>query len=188
MKAFALTLALASFAASADHHSHDNTAGHGAHEHGHGQFNLVLDGDQLMLELQAPAADLIGFEHKASSDAEKAQLKQALARLNAADKLFALAPDAACKLTEQQVEVGHDEHDHDHDAAHEQDHDDHDGHEHADVHATYTFTCAKPDALKGITATLFGLYPTLQRLTVQGIVPGNQVAGELTPSDNTLSW
>ena len=72
MKAVTLLLAVATFAAHANHDEHESHS-HGAHEHGHGHLNLVVDGDQLMIELQAPAADLVGFEHAAKSDEEKAQ-------------------------------------------------------------------------------------------------------------------
>jgi hypothetical protein len=70
----------------ANHDEHDSH-GHGAHEHGHGHLNLVLDGNQLMIELQAPAADLVGFEHAAKSDEEKAQYAKAMAQLKQPDAL-----------------------------------------------------------------------------------------------------
>ncbi|MGL4932766.1 MAG: ZrgA family zinc uptake protein, partial [Aeromonas sp.] len=75
MKAVTLLLAAAAFGAHANQDEHES---HGAHEHGHGQLNLVVDGDQLMIELQAPAADLVGFEHAAKSDEEKAQYAKAV--------------------------------------------------------------------------------------------------------------
>ncbi|MGL5463191.1 MAG: ZrgA family zinc uptake protein, partial [Aeromonas veronii] len=80
MKAVTLLLAAAAFGAHANHDEHESHS-HGAHEHGHGHLNLVVDGDQLMIELQAPAADLVGFEHAAKSDEEKAQYAKAVARL-----------------------------------------------------------------------------------------------------------
>ncbi|MBZ6074048.1 MULTISPECIES: DUF2796 domain-containing protein [Aeromonas] len=189
MKRLALMMAAVAFSAAAHHDDHAN-AGHGAHEHGHGQLNLVLDGDQLMLELTAPAADLIGFEHAPRNDTEKARMDQALARLKSAEGLFVLTPAAGCTLTGQQVQAGHEEHDHDaDDHDHDHDHDAADHHEgHADMGATYTFTCQQPAALKGIEASLFTLYPSLEKLTVQGLIPGGQVAGELTPGNRTLGW
>ncbi|MGL4207100.1 MAG: ZrgA family zinc uptake protein, partial [Aeromonadaceae bacterium] len=56
-------------------HSHD------AHEHGHGQLNLALDGQQFLIEFQAPAADLVGFEKTATTAQEKQHYAGALARL-----------------------------------------------------------------------------------------------------------
>jgi len=99
MKAVTLLLAAAAFGAQANHDEHESHS-HGAHEHGHGHLNLVVDGNQLMIELQAPAADLVGFEHAARSDEDKAQHARAMARLQQPDTLFRLDPAAGCKLTQ----------------------------------------------------------------------------------------
>ena len=37
----------------------------GAHEHGHGNFNIAIEGKSVSMELEAPGADIVGFEHKA---------------------------------------------------------------------------------------------------------------------------
>ena len=42
--------------------------------------------------------------------------------------------------------------------------------------------------LNGLEATLFSLYPSLEKLSVQGILATGQTAAELTPSANKLSW
>ena len=186
MKAVALLLAAAAFGAHAKHDEHHGH-GHDAHEHGHGHLNLVLDGNRLMIELQAPAADLVGFEHAAKSDEEKAQYAQAVARLNQPDALFRFAQAAGCKLTQQESNTANKTHDHEKsDGGHDDHH--HDDAGHADMGAMYTYTCAQPDKLTGLEATLFSVYPSLEKLSVQGILPGSQTAAELTPSANKLSW
>ncbi|WP_429161110.1 DUF2796 domain-containing protein [Aeromonas media] len=194
MKAITLLLAAAAFGAQAHHDEHES---HGAHEHGHGHLNLVVDGNQLMIELQAPAADLVGFEHAAKSDEEKAQYAKAVARLQQPDALFRLDPAAGCKLTQQELQAAKEDHDHEHDHDHDHDHDkaasdEHEHHHdeagHADLGAMYTYTCATPAKLTGLEATLFSLYPSLEKLSVQGILPTGQTAAELTPSANKLSW
>ena len=173
MKAVTLLLAAAAFGAQANHDEHESHS-HGAHEHGHGHLNLVVDGNQLMIELQAPAADLVGFEHAARSDEDKAQHARAVARLQQPDTLFRLDPAAGCKLTQQELQAA------------KEDHDDEAGH--ADLGAMYTYTCATPAKLNGLEATLFAVYPSLEKLSVQGILPTGQTAAELTPSANKLSW
>lgn len=192
MKAVTLLLAAAAFGVQANHDEHDGH-GHGAHEHGHGHLNLVLDGNQLMIELQAPAADLVGFEHAAKSDEEKAQYAKAMAQLKQPDALFRFDPAAGCKLTQQELQAAKEEHDHDHDHDHQKSDGKHDEHQHddaghADMGAMYTYTCATPAKLTGLEATLFSVYPSLEKLSVQGILPSGQTAAELTPSANKLSW
>ncbi|MFM5702739.1 DUF2796 domain-containing protein [Aeromonas caviae] len=196
MKAVTLLLAAAAFGAQANHDEHESHS-HGAHEHGHGHLNLVLDGNQLMIELQAPAADLVGFEHAANTDEEKAQYAKAVARLQQPDALFRFDPAAGCKLTQQELQAAKEDHDHEHEHEHEHEHDKadgaHDEHHHddaghADMGAMYTYTCATPAKLNGLEATLFSLYPSLEKLSVQGILPTGQTAAELTPSANKLGW
>ena len=52
----------------ADEHDHEHEHGSlGAHEHGVGRLNAVLDGQALELEFDSPAMNLVGFEHKAQS-------------------------------------------------------------------------------------------------------------------------
>ncbi|WP_323906785.1 DUF2796 domain-containing protein [Aeromonas caviae] len=194
MKAVTLLLAAAAFGAQAHHDEHESHS-HGAHEHGHGHLNLVLDGNQLMIELQAPAADLVGFEHAVNTDEEKAQYAKAVARLQQPDALFRFDPAAGCKLTQQELQAAKEDHDHDHEHEHEHDkadgaHDEHhhDDAGHADMGAMYTYTCATPAKLTGLEATLFSLYPSLEKLSVQGILPTGQTAAELTPSANKLGW
>ncbi|MFB0595214.1 DUF2796 domain-containing protein [Aeromonas hydrophila] len=192
MKAVTLLLAAAAFGVQANHDEHDSH-GHGAHEHGHGHLNLVLDGNQLMIELQAPAADLVGFEYAAKSDEEKAQYAKAMAQLKQPDALFRFDPAAGCKLTQQELQAAKEDHDHDHDHDHQKSDGKHDEHQHddaghADMGAMYTYTCATPAKLTGLEATLFSVYPSLEKLSVQGILPSGQTAAELTPSANKLSW
>ncbi|WAF76219.1 DUF2796 domain-containing protein [Aeromonas dhakensis] len=192
MKAVTLLLAAAAFGVQANHDEHDSH-GHGAHEHGHGHLNLVLDGNQLMIELQAPAADLVGFEHAAKSDEEKAQYAKAVAQLKQPDALLRFDPAAGCTLTQQALQAAKEDHDHDHDHDHQKSDGKHDEHQHddaghADMGAMYTYTCAEPAKLTGLEATLFSIYPSLEKLSVQGILPSGQTAAELTPSANKLSW
>lgn len=192
MKAVTLLLAAAAFGVQANHDEHDSH-GHGAHEHGHGHLNLVLDGNQLMIELQAPAADLVGFEHAAKSDEEKAQYAKAVAQLKQPDALLRFDPAAGCTLTQQALQAAKEDHDHDHDHDHQKSDGKHDEHQHddaghADMGAMYTYTCAEPAKLTGLEATLFSVYPSLEKLSVQGILPSGQTSAELTPSANKLSW
>ncbi len=42
-----------------------------AHQHGKGILNIVLEGNTLLMELEAPGADIIGFEHTAKTATEK---------------------------------------------------------------------------------------------------------------------
>ena len=119
-----------------------------AHQHGHGNLNIAIEGSTLYIALETPGADIIGFEHPARSDDDKAAIEDAKGRLSDPIGLFGIPAEASCTLIEVSVEpVGyglgmdddhHDEHDHDdhdHDDHAEDAHDDdHDEHGHDEAH------------------------------------------------------
>lgn len=144
----------------------------GAHEHGHSALNIAIEGDRIEMELIAPGADIVGFEHAAESADDKAAVEQAEATLGEPLSLFVFSADAGCAVESASVEIEGEEHHDDHgDEAHaeEEHHDDHgdeahaehDHEEHGDeaghneFHAAYALTCSAPDGLDGIDFAAF---------------------------------
>ena len=83
---FALLPLHAAQAANHEHshaHAHEEHASLDAHEHGVASLNVALDGQTLEIQLQSPAMNLVGFEHEAKSEADKAWLVAATAPLAA---------------------------------------------------------------------------------------------------------
>lgn len=176
-------------AAQAHEHGHDHDHEHshdslGAHEHGVASLNAALDGNLLELQLESPAMNLVGFEHAAKSDADKAKVAAAKRELEQPITLFALN-SGDCKTTEVELEsplFGDADHDHDHD------HHAHEG-EHSDIHAHYRFECAKANELKQLDlAELFKRFPATEKIQVQLIGPNGQQGVELTPAQPRLSF
>lgn len=129
---FALTLAaLAATAAQAENRQLD------AHQHGHGALNFAFEGNSVAMELEAPGADIVGFEHPAENAADRALIDAAIAELANPLELFVMPAAAGCSVTAANVELHGDEHhaddhaDHD-DEAHHDDHDEHHDDEHHD--------------------------------------------------------
>ena len=108
-----------------------------AHVHGVGQMNFAIEGRHIHLELRAPGFDILGFE-SLSSDKQRQQLHQALARLKQS-ALWSLPDSAGCTMVEAESHVvGHDDHqkegDHKHNHksdSHQHDHHREDHHQHA---------------------------------------------------------
>ena len=193
----ALPFALLPLAALAAEHSHEHDHAHdhaehgslGAHEHGAAQLNVVLDGKVLELQLESPAMNLVGFEHAAKSDADKAKVAAAHGQLEQPQALFGLnAGD--CTISKQELEsplfADHaDTHEHKHDHDHETSHDS----EHSDIHAHYSLDCQKPEELKQLNlGELFKRFPATEKIQVQLIGPNGQQGLELTPAQPTLSF
>ena len=180
----------------AEDHDHDHEHGSlGAHEHGVGRLNAVLDGQTLELELDSPAMNLVGFEHVATTAADKAKVAAARKQLENPSALFNLPKAAGCVISSQELnsplfgdkpEADHDDDDHDHDAkdgAHEHHHD------HSEIHAHYQFTCATPTALSNLDLTqVFKTFPATQKIQVQLIGPGGQQGVDATATAATLKF
>ena len=172
----------------ADEHDHEHGS-LGAHEHGVGRLNAVLDGQTLELELQSPAMNLVGFEHAATTDADKAKVASVRARLEKPLVLFNLPKAAGCVVAMQELESplfgdkpdADDDHDEDAKGEHH--------HEHSEIHAHYQFTCAAPGALKTLDlANIFNTFPATQKIQVQLIGPSGQQGVEVTAKAAALKF
>lgn len=167
----------------------------GAHEHGVGRLNAALDGQTLELELESPAMNLVGFEHAATTDADKAKVAAARTRLENPLVLFNLPKAAGCKVATQELESPlfgdkPDADDHDDDDHAEADKDGHEHHhDHSEIHAHYQFSCSAPGALKTLDlATIFNTFPATQKIQVQLIGPSGQQGVEVTAKAASLNF
>jgi hypothetical protein len=171
----------------ADEHDHDHEHGSlGAHEHGVGRLNAALDGQTLELELDSPAMNLVGFEHAATTDADKAKVAAVRAQLEKPVALFSLAIAAGCVVASQELEsplFG------DKPEADDEDAKDEHHHDHSEIHAHYQFTCATPGALKTLDlANIFNAFPATQKIQVQLIGPSGQQGVEVTAKAASLKF
>ncbi|AUG43429.1 DUF2796 domain-containing protein [Pseudomonas chlororaphis] len=178
----------------AEKHDHDHEHGSlGAHEHGVARLNAALDGQTLELELESPAMNLVGFEHAASTDADKAKVDAVRAQLEKPLALFSLPPAAGCVVAQQELESPlfgdkPEDHDEDHDDAKDANGHEH-HHEHSEIHAHYQFTCATPGALKSLDlAGVFKTFPATQKIQVQLISPSGQQGVEATSKAASLKF
>ncbi|WP_339416996.1 MULTISPECIES: DUF2796 domain-containing protein [unclassified Pseudomonas] len=189
----ALPFALLPLAVAYAHDDHDHEHGSlGAHEHGVGRLNAVLDGQALELELDSPAMNLVGFEHVATSAADKAKVAAARKQLENPVALFNLPKAAGCVVGNQELnsplfgdkpEADHDHDDDAKDGAHEHHHD------HSEIHAHYQFTCATPTALSNLDLSqVFKTFPATQKIQVQLIGPSGQQGVEATATAATLKF
>ncbi|WP_120511808.1 zinc uptake protein ZrgA [Photobacterium salinisoli] len=180
---------------------------HEAHIHGQVELNMAQDGNDLLLEITAPAVDVIGFEHPPETEAEQQVLKDAVLKLNRPENLLAINAAAGCQLHEQHVshtlsehaethdhekhgDHDHDEHDehdeHDHHEGHDHhDHGKHSGHEHGEhgeFSIQYTYQCDTIDKLSTLTLKWFSQFPATEKIQLQAITAQGQQAATLTAS------
>jgi Protein of unknown function (DUF2796) len=132
----------------------------GKHEHGALKLDVAVDGNRLTIGMEAPLDNLLGFERAPRTDAERKAAADVLARLRSPDKgspLFTADAAAQCTLSKAEVqapvlEAGAKA-------------DSKDGH--ADLDASYEFTCAQPAELRALDVGLFDAYQRIRRIDVQ---------------------
>ncbi len=159
-----------------------------AHEHGAGVFNVAIEGKFLAMELEAPGADIVGFEHPAHSDKDKAAIRDAKSTLRDLAKIVALPAAADCKLTATNVALHTEGEDEDHDG-HDHDHEKHAEEEpgHTEFHAEYQLNCANPENLKTLSFTYFETFKNAQKLSVSIVSSSSQKKAEATHDNAAIS-
>lgn len=178
------------------HHDHDaEHRRHGAHVHGISALNLALEGDEIEIELDSPAANIVGFEHAPSSADDHAALDKAVARLKDGDTLFRFNDEAGCRMETATVSSAmlddqHEAESHTHEDKDEHDHDahEHDDETHSDIDAAYHFECDAPDKLTQLTVDLFEAFSGLEKIEVQYVIESKQGAAELTATDQVVKF
>jgi hypothetical protein len=160
----------------------------GAHEHGHGKLDVAIEGKRVSMALAVPGADIVGFEHEATTQEQKAKVEKAKKTLADALAVFALPAAAGCKLTEAKVEVGAEE-EHGHKSEHgakkdaggkaEEEH-------HSEFHAEYALSCEAPEKLTGIEFKYFKLFPGAEELDVNVASDKGQTKYEVTREKPSL--
>lgn len=71
---------------------------HVAHEHGRIIVNLILEGQSLVVELEAPAVHVLGFEHAPRSVTQKSKVAEINLWLESGKGLLNVPRDANCQL------------------------------------------------------------------------------------------
>ena len=154
---------------------------HEAHVHGKVEVNIAQDGQELLVEVTAPGADVVGFEHAPETAEQKKVFEQAIAQLNKPDELFGFK-NASCTLKFKSVtntlEDDHDDHKgHDHA---EHDHDDHEGHDHSEGgHGEFTveyhYQCSDIEKLDTVNTQWFSKFSNTKSMTVNLLTDSAQI-------------
>ncbi|MCF7455057.1 DUF2796 domain-containing protein [Vibrio sp. A1-1] len=171
---------------------------HGAHVHGHVEFNIAQDGKDLLVEITAPGADVVGFEHAPENEQQEQALKQAIATLEDSNTLFAINAQANCDIEEAYVNHNlsnpHEDHDHsEHDHDEHEHHDGHDAHNeehenggHGEFSVQYRFSCDQVNQLSHIQTDWFNQFPTTESINVNIFTDTMQSAIKLSKDNSQI--
>ena len=162
-----------------EHDDEDSHREHGAHEHGAALLLIAWSGNELAIDLETPAYNVLGFEHAPSSQAEQAQLEESLAAIQEG-ALLELTAEAECTLLSADVTTS---------LVEEEAEEDGDEETHSDIEAAYHIECGSPEELESLDAApLFAQFPNFESLRVQWISDSDQSATELTPAAPVLTF
>lgn len=169
------------------HEDEDEHREHSAHEHGVAELTVAWSGEEMAIDLQTPAYNVVGFEDVPTTDAEKVLLAESVAALEAGD-LLQPNPEAECLLVSAHVHTGLSEEAH----VDEEDEEDEDGHDtdsHSDIDVSYNLTCGQPDMIATLDASaLFAHFSNFENIQVQWVSDTQQSATTLTPDNPVLSF
>ncbi len=145
-----------------DHENHDHKNDHGAHEHGVSQLNISVSGKKVEIELASPGIDIVGFEHKPSSDEQRESVTKALAKLRQDSAMIVLPVAAKCATTDTHAHL------------------EQKTKNHAEFWVFLHFTCKNPGALDHLKVMAFSTFPNIKEVNAQAITPNGQFGAELT--------
>jgi hypothetical protein len=137
-----------------------------AHVHGVATLEAAVDGSRLVLALDIPLEDLVGFERAPKTDKERAAVQAAVAYF-ASGKAFVPNAEAGCRLAESKPELPT-------------------AGEHASLRALSTFECANAAALRSVTVALFDAFPKVRRIDAQVAGAKKQSGARLTAKGRQL--
>ncbi|MAK60374.1 MAG: hypothetical protein CMK09_05305 [Ponticaulis sp.] len=180
----------------------DHTRQARAHTHGEGEALIAIEGNELFIQIAAPAANFVSASGSVMTANEDGPLSFEAGDVASVEK------GANCSLESLVVENemlsggaehDHGEHDHDEHDHSEHDHDEHAGHdehdhdEHGDDHSghsnyllTYEATCANPDKIKSVDFTLFETWSGFEKLRTTFLTDDGSGAKTLTPSSTRM--
>lgn len=143
----------------------------GRHEHGLGTLELAIDGNDMFIDLDGPAGNFTGFEHRPSTPRQSAALTAALDTLRAGDDLFRTPLAAACRMISAAVSPPAN-----------------DDSGHADIEASWEFRCDNPAALLWVDTQLFAAFRNTKKLATRIVAPAGQMTVELNGDTTRIDF
>ena len=157
-----------------------------AHVHGEAELNIVFESRELLMELESPSFNLVGFEHEPKSLDQHKLVENTIESLKDFRRIASISPEADCKLVDASISTtmkglgdGRKEH-------HEDEHQHSAKEIHSEFSATYSLRCDKPENLKSIQLELFSTFELMEEIVVQMIIQGKQGFAELNPDNPNL--
>jgi Protein of unknown function (DUF2796) len=152
--------------------SGDGFEQHHAHEHGKVTLNIAVDSPTLSMELDAPAANVVGFEHAPRTSPERAAVANAPAFIRAGRSLIGVPPAAGCHFVNTEFTEPKWEPDNEPAAAESKTGAAHEAH--ADYEARFSFRCDHPELLAWLEPWLLLKLMNVTEARINILTPSGQ--------------
>jgi len=169
------------------------------HQHDLARLRISLEGNLLSLWLLAPLDGLVGFETAPRTARQRQAVKDLAARLHQPQTIFVSPAAAQCvpahvALASEVIEPSllaaqapaeappATEPSRRRTGANTP------SRGHADLDATISFRCGKPQSLSGLQVRMFDAFPALGRIDVDIVTPRGQSGARLSPNRTNLTW
>ncbi|MDG2115553.1 MAG: DUF2796 domain-containing protein [Porticoccaceae bacterium] len=174
-------IALKAGAESAHHHHDHDLPQQDAHLHGYVELTLALERGSLEIHLESPAVNIIGFEHKATSQKQLQTIEQARQTLEASVELFSF-DGGDCSLKQATADfpalAEHSAHDEEEHKTTEE--------SHSEITAHFEYDCEQDAGLDSINVNLIDHFPTIEKIKAMWVTDVKQGAVELTAKSNII--
>ncbi|MCB6184932.1 DUF2796 domain-containing protein [Leeia sp. TBRC 13508] len=165
-----------------------------AHQHGKASLDIAIEHNKVLVSLESPLDNLLGFEHAPKTPAEIQLAKKMASTLMSKNGVITLPTAANCKLSKVTLEsaaisaqyLGGKIAPEKENPFAESDNKPENGH--ADLDGSFEFTCANIQAISEIQVSLFQHFPHTQSVQVQLVSGKLQKAFTLTPKQNKIHF
>jgi hypothetical protein len=145
-----------------------------AHEHGEAKVNIAFEttkgSPKGVIEFEAPAESIVGFEYQARTAADQAKMAAALNTLKTRFSEMVILPAASqCKIVARSADVKSEAHNEKKKGGAKPE-------EHSEVHAMFDVQCAQPLAGKEIRFGFSKVFPRVHEAEVS-LLAGEQQSG-----------
>ena len=159
-------------------------AGQKAHVHGSSNLTVALENETLVVRIDSPLMDLVGFENEPKTKIQKGLLERAKEQLQKSDEVLVFK-GGSCVEQKSIVNLGHV---HTKNASNaEHDHSSHNDN-HREISAFYEFRCSKPKSLKQIEVLLFEEFPGMEKIKARWVNFDTQGEQTLLKNKNIINF
>jgi len=145
-----------------------------AHVHGVSHLTIALESQTLLVEINSPLMDIVGFEGEPRTKVQKDSLELATNKLRRIGNVL-IFKGGSCLRQNIAVNLGHDH-------SNEHSHSESDHNTHSEISAVYKFKCSKPEELQEIAVLLPNQFSRMEKIKAQWTTPDSQ--GQITLDKN----